>query len=218
MLQQRPTKSDDLTGWLELFVKQVEQAGSGDHSIPTKQAVRDILTEQGALFNGRLLSKTKSLEQIILFVEDLNLPNKKPKPKIQDQEANEIAMEVNEFYDNYNSKHLNYTNKKFIKQTGERTKYEHSHRYWTKDNDNFLEYTGDGADQKNVLAITQDSGRSQKDFIRDLYGSSDEEDYETADENDQDADQVLTDDEIFEKILSKEPSTTSELELGESSH
>ncbi|OWB70292.1 hypothetical protein B5S30_g5800 [[Candida] boidinii] len=70
----------------------------------------------------------------------------------------------------------------------------------------------------NVLAITQDSGRSQKDFIRDLYGSSDEEDYETADENDQDADQVLTDDEIFEKILSKEPSTTSELELGESSH
>ncbi|OWB70291.1 hypothetical protein B5S30_g5799 [[Candida] boidinii] len=132
MLQQRPTKSDDLTGWLELFVKQVEQAGSGDHSIPTKQAVRDILTEQGALFNGRLLSKTKSLEQIILFVEDLNLPNKKPKPKIQDQEANEIAMEVNEFYDNYNSKHLNYTNKKFIKQTGERTKYEHSHRYWSK--------------------------------------------------------------------------------------
>lgn len=92
MLQQRPTKGDDLTAWLNLFITQVQLAGSGNHLIATKQAVRDILEEQNAPFNGRQLSMTANLAEMKLFVKSLNLPNKRPKPKVS-----EISMAINGF-------------------------------------------------------------------------------------------------------------------------
>ncbi|OWB81326.1 hypothetical protein B5S32_g5741 [[Candida] boidinii] len=256
MLQQRPSKDDDLTGWLDLFVTQVQHAGSGNHLITTRQAVRDILTEQGVHFNGRLLSKTKTLAAVKRFVENLNLPNKKPKTTVKDQEASEIEMAMNGFYDNENSKQLNYTNKKFVKKTGEKPQYEHNHRYWcmncqcqscqnhkkrfdkwrtkkhdknnhnpdkhkriyriVKDNENFFEYTGEDEEQKNLLAINQEMVQQRRQhvaYLNDLYGSSDEEDDETEAEYSQD----FMDEEILEKFLPQEPSTTFGIELGGSS-
>ncbi|OWB68202.1 hypothetical protein B5S30_g3577 [[Candida] boidinii] len=92
MLQQRPTKDQDLTAWLNLFITQVQLAGSGNHLIATKQAVRDILEEQNAPFNGRQLSMTANLAEMKLFVKSLNLPNKRPKPKVS-----KISMAMNGF-------------------------------------------------------------------------------------------------------------------------